>query len=59
MFNNMSSHNVYLTFRDWDNIYDLNKGKMKNAEIISYGYDNKEKNLFCILENGRLVKLNI
>ena len=40
-------------------ICDLNKGKTKNSEIITYGYDNNEKNIFCLLENGRLVKLSI
>ena len=59
IFINKILYEVYVTFKEWDNICDLNKGKTKNSEIITYGYDNNEKLIFCLLENGRLVKLSI
>ena len=62
IFINKVLYEVYVTFKEWENIIDLNKEKYKkfdNLELISYGYDTKLKILFCLFENRKMVKISL
>ena len=62
IFVNKLFYEVYVTFKEWELLIDMNKGKFKKGEnvgIISCGYDSTQKILFCLFENGRLLKISL
>ena len=62
IFINKSLYEAYITFKEWELVIDLNKlvdKKDKESNIISFEYDNDMKLMFCLFDNGKLLKINL
>ena len=59
---NNSFYEVFVTFKEWELVLDLSKDidqKEENGEIISLGYDQDKKVVFCLFENKKLMKVKV
>ena len=57
-----SLYEVNLTFYTWDLKIDLENSIINNGnenKIISYVYDSRQRNIFCLYEDGKLLRKNI
>ena len=62
IFINKLLYEVYVTFKEWELVVDLNKLLDKEdieANIISFEYDSNMKLIFCLFDNGKLLKINL
>jgi len=62
IFINKILFEVYLTFKEWKLVLDLNKlvdKEEKDAEVVSFGYDSNMNIIFCLFNNGKLMKINL
>ena len=62
IFINKLLYEVYITFKEWELVVDLNKlvdKEDREANIISFEYDSNMKLIFCLFDNGKLIKINL